>query len=313
MKKLMILVPAFNEESTISETVSSLKKLKNHFKEHLYDLKIVVINDGSKDETLKEAQRAGADVVSHPLNQGLGAAVRTGLEQARIWEADIAVKFDADLQHDPLDIIALIKPLEIFEADIVYGHRFNRISYKMPFVRRIGNRVFTSLMRWLTGWELKDSQPGIFAVNQHYLKIFRIPRDYNYTQQILLDAACKRMQFKHVDVSFKERREGKSFVSLKYPFKVFPQLFWVLVGVRPLKVFVPIGLFFIGSGSFIFFYQLILYFLGKTSTPVVNVNFVLGCGLFGLQVLLFGVLAELLSEIRNLILRSEIPFSQQPK
>ncbi len=308
MKKIVILVPAFNEESTIFKTVKSLGILKEKLEAPTYDLKIIVVDDGSTDGTKKEAERALADfVISHSKNQGLGAAVRTGLETAHALEADIAIKFDADLQHDPLDIIALIKPLEQSNADIVYGHRFNRISYKMPFIRRIGNRVFTSLMRWLTGWDLKDSQPGIFAVNQNYLNVFRIPRDYNYTQQILLDAACKRMQFSHVDVSFKERVHGKSFVSLKYPFKVFPQLFWVLVGVRPLKVFIPVGLFFIGCSSFVFFYQVIQYIIGITSTPVVNVNFVLGFGLFGLQVLLFGVLAELIAEIRGLISRFKSP------
>ncbi len=307
MKKIVVLVPAFNEESTIFKTVKALESLKEKLKKPDYDLKIIVIDDGSTDGTKKEAERAHADaVISHPKNQGLGAAVRTGLETARLYNADIAVKFDADLQHNPLDIISLIKPLEHTNADIVYGHRFNRISYKMPFIRRIGNRVFTGLMRWLTGWDLKDSQPGIFAVNQNYLSIFRIPRDYNYTQQILLDAACKRMQFSHVEVSFKERTHGKSFVSLKYPFKVFPQLFWVLVGVRPLKIFVPVGLFFIGCSSLVFLYQIIQYLSGITSTPVVNVNFVLGFGLFGLQVLLFGVLAELIAEIRSLIARFRV-------
>ena len=308
MKKIVVLVPAFNEEATIFKTIEALTSLREKLKTPNYDLKIIVIDDGSTDNTKEEAKRAFADdVISHPKNQGLGAAVRTGLEAARSYNADIAVKFDADLQHDPFDIISLIMPLEENKADIVYGHRFNRISYKMPFIRRIGNRVFTGLMRWLTGWDLKDSQPGIFAVNGNYLNVFRIPRDYNYTQQILLDAACKRMRFFHVDVSFKERKHGKSFVSLKYPFKVFPQLFWVLVGVRPLKIFIPVGLFFIGCASLVFVYQVAQYLLGITSTPVVNVNFVLGFGLFGLQVLLFGVLAELLAEIRSLIAHFKDP------
>ncbi len=199
MKKIVVLVPAFNEGSTIFKTVKILDVLKEKLKRPLYDLKIIVINDESTDATVKEAKRAHADfIVSHSENQGLGAAVRTGLETACAFGADIAVKFDADLQNDPLDIIPLIAPLEDKSADIVYGHRFNRITYKMPFIRRIGNYVFTHLMRWLTRWDLKDSQPGIFAVNHNYLRVFRIPRDYNYTQQILLDAACKRMQFRHV-------------------------------------------------------------------------------------------------------------------
>src|SRR5690606_15584467 len=107
-----------------------------------------------------------------------------------------------------------------------------RITYKMPFVRRVGNWVFTRLMAWLTGWPLKDSQPGIFAVDRSYLECFYMPGDYNYTQQILLDAYHKGLRFQHADVTFRSRVSGKSFVSFRYPFKVLPQILMVLVGVK---------------------------------------------------------------------------------
>ena len=106
------------------------------------------------------------------------------------------------MQHTAKDIDKIIEPLIGNYSDIVYGNRFKKISYKMPFIRRIGNKLFTGLMKKLTNWDLKDSQPGIFAVNKNYLNIFRIPGDYNYTQQILLDAYHKQMRFTHVDVSF---------------------------------------------------------------------------------------------------------------
>ena len=305
MKKVILFVPAFNEESTIFKTVETLQSLKDKVASRGYELSIIVINDGSQDKTEAEAKRAKADqVINHKVNKGLGAAVRTGLMAARDAGATIAVKFDADLQHEPTDVLRMIEPLEEDTADIVYGHRFNKIEYKMPFVRRMGNRVFTGLMRWLTGWKLKDSQPGIFAVNHTYLSIFRIPRDYNYTQQVLLDAACKRMRFQHVDVSFRARTQGQSFVSFKYPIKVLPQLFWVLVGIRPLKVFGPVSTFFIAIASGVFLYQWILFLKGVNDVPVQNVNFVMGVGLFGLQILLFGILADLIVEIRTLLVNT---------
>ena len=83
---------------------------------------------------------------------GLGAAVRTGLLSADRIGADILVKYDADLQHEPNDIISLIKPIYEDEADIVYGNRFKKINYKMPIVRKIGNKVFTKfneMANWL--------------------------------------------------------------------------------------------------------------------------------------------------------------------
>ncbi len=295
--KLIVIVPAYNEADSISQTITSLLAKRDPIKQLGLDLKVYVVNDGSRDETARLASEAGADrIISHRVNQGLGAAVRSGLSAARTDNASIVVKFDADLQHSPDDIAKVIDPIVKDEADVVYGHRFNQIKYKMPFVRRMGNIVFTRLMRWLTGWQLKDSQPGIFAVNRAYLQVFRLPGNYNYTQQILLDAYHKGMRFEHVSVSFEKRNTGKSFISLKYPFKVLPQLVSVIVGVRPMKIFAPIGLAFLGVAMLVFFYQVAQYFLGITPKPVVSVNLVLGSVFFGLQTLFFGLLAQLIIE-----------------
>ena len=154
-------------------------------------------------------------------------------------------------------------------------------------------------MRWLTGWPLRDSQPGIFALNRSYLEVFRLPGDYNYTQQLLLDAYHKGMRFAHVPVTFRERTTGRSFVSLKYPFKALPQIAMVLVGVRPMKLFAPIGLGFMALGALIFGGELALWLAGRATKPVEHVNFVLGTGLFGLQTLFFGLLAQLIVERRE--------------
>ena len=264
---------------------------------------IHVINDGSTDETQNLVNEYGkAKVINHKKNKGLGATIRAGLLSANKIRADIVVKFDADLQHEPRDILNLIKPIYNDESDVVYGNRFEKMSYKMPFVRKIGNKVFTNLMRWLTGWPLMDSQPGIFAVNNEFLSNFYLPGDYNYTQQILLDAHHRNLRFSHVSVSFNKRNEGKSFISLSYPFKVIPQIIQVIIGVKPLKVFGPIGWFFLSLGIFVFLFQLTLYLFEYTEKPVENVNLVLGSLLFGIQILCFGFLADLVVKMnRNLI------------
>jgi glycosyltransferase involved in cell wall biosynthesis len=233
-------------------------------------------------------------VIRHRVNQGLGAAVRSGLTAARAGGADIVVKFDADLQHDPADIAALLAPILGDEADVVYGNRFERLEYAMPWVRRAGNALFTRLMRWLTGWPLRDSQPGIFAVDRAYLEGFYLPGDYNYTQQILLDAYHRGLRFAHVPVAFRRRATGESFVSYRYPFKVLPQIVMVLAGVRPMKVFAPIGLAFLAVALGVFGWELAVWVRGEAARPVENVNLVLGTGLFGLQTLFFGILAELI-------------------
>jgi hypothetical protein len=102
------------------------------------------------------------------------------------------------------------------------------------------------------------------------------------------------MRFSQVPVSFNKRETGKSFVSLKYPFKVFPQILMVLVGVKPLRVFGTLGLIFLLSGLCIFGLQFSQWLLGIAAKPVVNVNLVLGLVLFGMQTIFFGMLADLI-------------------
>lgn len=303
MKKLVVIIPAYNEEKTINDTIVGLFSIKLELNKLGYELKIHLINDGSTDSTGNLASKhEEVLVITNKKNKGLGAAVRTGLLSASNINADIVVKYDADLQHEPFDILALIKPIDNDESDIVYGNRFEKMNYKMPFIRKMGNKVFTNLMKWLTGWPLMDSQPGIFAVNSVFLSNFYLPGDYNYTQQILLDAYHRNLRFSHVLVTFNKRDKGKSFISLSYPFKVIPQLIQVIIGIKPLKVFGPIGWFFLSLGFFVFLFQFISYLLDHTQKPVENVNLVLGSFLFGLQILCFGFLADLVVKLnRNII------------
>ena len=300
MKKLIVIIPAYNEEEKISTVVHALKEKKTFYLSKNIDFLVYVVNDGSRDKTLLLAKEAGADrIVNHKLNRGLGAAIRSGLSACKSDLADIVVKFDADLQHNPDDIWNLIQPIINDEADTVYGHRFSKISYKMPFVRKIGNLVFTGLMRWLTGWPVYDSQPGIFAVNASYLTNFYLPGDYNYTQQILLDSYHKGMRFAHVDVDFNKRETGKSFISYKYPFKVLPQILQIVIGVKPLKFFGPLGLFFLVLAFGVSIFEIVEFFAGFTSKPIVHVNLVLGTFMFGVQTLFFGLLADLIVKTRK--------------
>ena len=295
LKKVAVVIPAYNEQDTIGTAICNIQNLKPSFLEKQLELFIFVVNDGSADNTASLAQQVGCDrLIGHKTNQGLGAAIRTGLLAARKEGIDIAVKYDADAQHDPADILPLIEPILKDEAEVVYGNRFNRIEYRMPLVRFVGNRVFTWLMGALTGWPLKDSQPGIFAVSRDYLEVFHLPGDYNYTQQILLDSYHKGMRFAHVPVSFRKRTTGKSFISLKYPFKVIPQILMVLISVKPFKIFAPVGFIFLLLGGLIFCTEIMLWMLGQIDKPVLHVNFVLGFALFGLQTFFFGLLAELI-------------------
>ena len=291
---LVVAIPAYNEAANIDQAIRGVASLRPRLQERGLRLKVIVVNDGSADGTAQAAEAAGVDrVVTHRQNLGLGAAVRSGLNAAAQEGADVFVKIDADLQHNPEDILAVIAPIVSGDADLVYGERFSKISYKMPIMRRWGNVAFRGLMRWLTKWPIQDSQPGIFAVSGDYLEVYDIPGDYNYTQQILLDAYLKGMRFAQVSVDFEPRRAGKSFISLLYPFKVLPQIILVIAMTKPMKIFGACGVLFLLLGITVFAVQFGQWLLGAADKPVANVNLVLGASLFGLQMLFFGILAKL--------------------
>lgn len=298
VRKLVIIIPAFDEVRTITSTIERLQAtaaLNGDF-----TTTIIVIDDGSTDGTGESARQAGADrVIRHPTNLGLGAAVRTGLRAGHDAGAHVVVKIDADGQHEPADIARLIRPILDDEAELVYGNRFAGIEYRMPIVRRLGNRVFTWLMRRLTRWPLRDSQPGIFAASSVYLDGFQLPGDYNYTQQILLDAYHRGMRFTHVPVTFRERTSGRSFVSYRYPFKVGKQIFLLLVALAPLKVFVPIGLVFMAVGLLILGVDVVEFSQTGRGNVIRRPFGVLGFGIFGLQTVFFGLLGHLVISTRR--------------
>ncbi len=300
MTSLSVIIPAFNEEDTVGNAVKEVLAIQDALAVQHIDLTVVVVNDGSTDETENSAKAAGAHLVlNHPTNLGVGAAVRTGLATCVNQGSDIALKIDADLQHDAQDIFSLISPILNNQADVVYGNRFARINYKMPLIRRVGNSLFTSLMRWLTGWPIVDSQPGIFAIKSQFLRQFHLPGDYNYTQQVLINAFHSGMRFDQVPVEFRERTRGRSFISLRYPFKVIPQLLRVLIGIKPLKVFAPVGFAFLVIALIVSIHDLSGWIIGNSAKPIQKTNLVLGFGFFGLQTLFLGLLADLIVSIHQ--------------
>lgn len=298
-RRLVVLIPALNEEASVGAVVAAVLAAEPQLVACGVSTTVMLVDDGSTDRTAEFARAAGADiVVRHKVNRGLGAALRSGLQRAREEGFDLLLKLDADGQHDPADIPAMIKPILDDEAEVVYGYRFGRIGYRMPLVRRWGNAAFCALMRWLTKWPVRDSQPGIIALSRDYLKVALLPGSYNYAQQVLLDAWHKGMRFAQVDVAFRERKTGASFVSWAYPFRALAQIFWLLVSLKPLKVFAPIGLAFLALAAGVGGWQIIEFLQGHADKPVENVNLVLGSALFGLQTLFFGVLAELIVQRR---------------
>lgn len=163
-KQIYVFLPACNEEKHIQEVVNMLKQLD-------LNLKIHVIDDGSRDATGEIARKAGAIVVRHPVNLGQWAAIRTGFAISLMEGADIVVSVDGDGQHHPKDIPKLVEPILDGQADVVIGSRFlNNETPEMPKYRQVGIRFFNKLIETTVGEKLTDCTSGYRAYNMAFMR-----------------------------------------------------------------------------------------------------------------------------------------------
>lgn len=191
--KTMVVIPAYNEEKTI---VNVLKKLKNYLSAD----DIIVIDDGSRDNTSKLAQEEGIHVYRHSLNRGLGGALGTGLEAGLLHQADIIVTMDADEQHDPREIDKLIEPIIKGEADVVIGSRFIN-SQKMPLIRKIYNWIANYTTWLIFGIWTTDSQSGFRAFSKKAAKNIEIKTNkMEVSSEIIKEIKGHRLKIKEVPI-----------------------------------------------------------------------------------------------------------------
>ena len=176
---IYVVMPAYNEGKTIKKMIEELKKR---------NLNMVIVDDGSHDETYKIAEcevknlRYGS-IYRHVINRGLGAALETGIKAALAKGADIIVTFDADGQHDPDDIIPVCKPIMEGKADIVIG---TRDFEEMPASKKFGNNVMNIITRIFYGIHVNDSQSGLRAFDRKAAKVLDIySRGYGVSSEII--------------------------------------------------------------------------------------------------------------------------------
>ncbi|MBX4197074.1 glycosyltransferase family 2 protein [Candidatus Saccharibacteria bacterium] len=197
--KVMVIIPAYNEATVIGSVLDKL--LADLKKSRLNNVQVVVVNDGSKDNTAGEVkQRKDVTLVSHILNSGAGAAIRTGLGYARDKKADYAVAMDADGQHDSKDMIRVLKELMTNSSDIVIGSRLINAE-GMPWYRVMLNKgggLFTFL---LFGIFVKDSQSGLRGFNRKALeKISFHSNNYTYNSELMWRIKQNRLRVKEIPI-----------------------------------------------------------------------------------------------------------------
>lgn len=206
--KVLIIIPAYNEEKSIYSVVSNVK-LNNP------NTDIVVINDGSSDNTFSEAKRAGANVITLPQNLGIGGAVQCGYIFADRMNYDLAVQIDGDGQHDSSELSKLIDEMERTQVDMVIGSRFiEHTNYKPSFFRSAGIKYFSTIVSALCGNEYHDTTSGYRLVNREGIKLFAeyYPQDYPEVETIVY--ACRKgLNVREFKVNMKERCLGKSSIT----------------------------------------------------------------------------------------------------
>jgi glycosyltransferase involved in cell wall biosynthesis len=192
--KVLVVIPAFDEEKTISRVIEDVIDLGYEF---------VVVDDGSVDETYDIVSRLIKEkkkglLCKHLINRGLGAAIRTGIEAALIEDPDVIVTFDADGQHDPHDIINVSKPIINDEADLVVGKR----NFKeMPSSKKYGNQIMNILTLIFYGIKVNDSQSGLRAFNRKAAETIMInARDYGVSSEIVGEVRRHNLRLKEIPI-----------------------------------------------------------------------------------------------------------------
>ena len=209
MEKVLIIIPAYNEEKNLPKLTEKLEKMYPQ-----YDY--VVVNDGSVDHTKELCRKEGISVINLPVNLGIGGAVQTGYKYGSENGYDIAVQIDGDGQHDIAYLDKLLEPLRNNSADVVIGSRFIRKEgFQSSRLRRTGIVFLSRLIRLLTGIRVYDVTSGFRAVNRRFVEIYArdYPSDYPEPEAIV-SAIMKGGRVLEVPVVMKERESGTSSINL---------------------------------------------------------------------------------------------------
>lgn len=299
--KIVVTIPAYNEEETIGQVISSIPR------DCANEVSVLVINDGSKDRTVEVARQAGADkVISHKTNLGLGTTFKDGINEALKMGADIIVNMDADGQFNPQDISKLIQPILDNKADMVTCSRFKnpRLIPDMPRLKIIGNKFFAKLINIILKKNYHDTQCGFRAYSKEAALSLTLFGRYTYTQEVFIDLIKKKFRILEIPCAVKGERTGKSRLVkgiCSYGLKV------MLIIIRSARDYEPLK-FFGGTGAVLFltgvFSSLILFIrfllIGKYNPYMSLVYANVFLIIVGFLFIVLGLIADMLDRNRQL-------------
>lgn len=289
--KIFVTLPANNEAATIGKVVEDIHTV---MKSENYEGGVIVVDDGSTDKTAEIARKAGAIVVSNPVQLGLAESFRTEIRVSLSHGADVIAHIDSDGQYSPMEIPILIRELQN-GYDLVLGSRFLGTIEAMPWLKRLGNRLFSRIISNITKIKITDAQTGFRIFTREVAEAIPIISDHTYTQEQVIKAA-RRFRIKEVPVYF-SKRDGKSRLiknPVEYAIRAWITIFRIYRDFRPLNFFGIIGLIPLVIGSIIgiwFSYE--HFFAGGVKGHLLLSVFMMLMVLVGLQIILFGFLADM--------------------
>lgn len=216
--KVLIIIPAYNEEENIAEVIEHLTSLlmTGTLDAHL-SVDYLIINDGSRDSTLEICDKRHFQYLNLPINLGIGGAVQAGYVYAARNGYDIAVQMDGDGQHDIAYLADMLKPLLENKADIVIGSRFlEKEGFQSSITRRMGIKFLSFLIQITTGKKIMDVTSGFRAVNKRFINIYvnDYPTDYPEPEAIVT-AIMNRGRIMEVPVQMRAREGGSSSITFR--------------------------------------------------------------------------------------------------
>jgi glycosyltransferase involved in cell wall biosynthesis len=209
LMRILVIIPAYNEAANIVRVIASVRA-------EYPAADILVVNDGSLDQTGQQAEKTGqAKVINLPCNLGIGGAVQTGFKFARLGEYDVALQFDGDGQHLASEISSLLAPIESGQADVVIGSRFHSDSrgFKSTPIRRIGIKIFSLLNSLLIRQKITDNTSGFRAYNKKALQFLAeyYPSEYPEPEAVIL-LGKNGFRMREIPVHMLERQGGQSSI-----------------------------------------------------------------------------------------------------
>jgi glycosyltransferase involved in cell wall biosynthesis len=298
--KLVIQIPAWNEEASLPEALAALPRRLAGFSE----VAILVVDDGSTDGTADAARAGFADrIVSFSKHRGLASAFSAGLEESLLLGADVIVNFDADLQYDPDDIPELVAPILAGRADLVVGDRGpGKLAHFSP-VKRLLQRLGSWMVRQASGLKVQDATSGFRAFTRGAARRLNVFSKMTYTLETLIQAGFKDLRVASVPVRARPvRRTSRLLASpTKYVLIQAANILRITALYKPLKIFSGAAALFLLAGLAFGLRVLYAHLAGDTSSHALAVSISAVLITVGVLTFLIAMLADIVAINRELL------------